>query len=295
MNIHGLARWTAITVFCALSLTVALPAAAQDGVLLRGAIFEDLNGDGSFGPSESGFGGVVVEVFADSNGNGAVDSGEPLLGSTSSFADGFYVLPGLPAGSAVVRVHPPVGYTSTVGDDVAVELVEGPVNSEAVVDFPLARTSISAELPIAAADYRGKNTTDDVMTAGDGLVVDVYDRERKFEHLFLRDWEFGDHGPQVQVLSAKLHARISISYNGAALEAQQVLPDGSVISLGMVHPQAQNQWMDVDFDFELTGIETLAELCATELRLTVVDPEGDRGPNEHIKVDRVSALVELVP
>ncbi|MCS7039664.1 MAG: hypothetical protein NZP34_08680 [Caldilineales bacterium] len=76
---------------------------------LTGVVFDDRNGNGDQDLLEPGVQGAVVEVFADANGNGQIDPGEQLLGSTLSDNQGNYLIPGLKPGSRVVRVQRPGG------------------------------------------------------------------------------------------------------------------------------------------------------------------------------------------
>lgn len=78
-------------------------------ITLAGIIFEDLNGDGEQGLADPGVANARVEVFADNNGNGVIDSGEPLLGSAASDGQGAYVIGGLLPGARLVRVQRSTG------------------------------------------------------------------------------------------------------------------------------------------------------------------------------------------
>jgi|GEM_PF-2931480 len=46
---------------------------------------------------EPGVEGVTIDLYEDTNGNGVLDAGEPLLASTTTAADGTYLFPNLPA------------------------------------------------------------------------------------------------------------------------------------------------------------------------------------------------------
>ena len=59
-------------------------------------VWEDLNADGNVDAGESGIDGVTLDLYWDLNGNGTVDAGEPLVGSTTTAADGSYLFSGLP-------------------------------------------------------------------------------------------------------------------------------------------------------------------------------------------------------
>jgi hypothetical protein len=77
---------------------------------LTGWVFADEDGDGVQAPfGEPGIADALVEIFADLNANGRVDSGEPLRGSAVSASDGVYIIRNLLPGLRVVRVQPPGG------------------------------------------------------------------------------------------------------------------------------------------------------------------------------------------
>ncbi len=78
-------------------------------------IWIDADGDGRQDPGEPGLGGVLVELYYDSNGDGAIDS---LYAGTTSAADGSYFFDGLPAGiyRAVVNGGAPVAGYVLSGD-----------------------------------------------------------------------------------------------------------------------------------------------------------------------------------
>ncbi len=91
----------------------ALPVAATDGgdigLVRPGAVYGQIlldDGDQTFSPTDTGFSGVVV--YADRNGNGQLDPGEP---STVTNQFGNYVLNGLSAGTYTLRVSIPRAFT----------------------------------------------------------------------------------------------------------------------------------------------------------------------------------------
>jgi hypothetical protein len=59
-------------------------------------VWEDLNADGVKQAGEPGIPGVTLDLYWDLNGNGRVDPGEPLVGSTVTDANGSYLFSGLP-------------------------------------------------------------------------------------------------------------------------------------------------------------------------------------------------------
>ena len=95
------------------------PPAGQIG-RIGNLIWRDTNANGVYeaGLGETPIGGVTVDLFRDLNGNGRVDSGEPLFGQTTSAAsiisgtygiDGNYIFDGVPAGNYVVKVSDAAG------------------------------------------------------------------------------------------------------------------------------------------------------------------------------------------
>lgn len=71
-------------------------------------IWADADGDGVQDPGEPGMAGVTVNLYQDLNGDGVFDV---LYASTTTGLDGTYIFDGLPAGAYVVEVTPPTGYT----------------------------------------------------------------------------------------------------------------------------------------------------------------------------------------
>ncbi len=81
--------------------------AATTGII-AGTVFNDANGDGAQDNGETGLAGVLV--YADLGNVGHIVAGDP---STLTNAAGGYTLPGLAAGSYVVRQVLPLGYVQT--------------------------------------------------------------------------------------------------------------------------------------------------------------------------------------
>jgi uncharacterized repeat protein (TIGR01451 family) len=79
-------------------------------------VWQDTNADGfNDGPNgpdgvlgtdddEPGIGGVTVDLYEDRNNNGSIDSGDRLVGQTTTAPDGSYLFPNLPAGNYLVDV-----------------------------------------------------------------------------------------------------------------------------------------------------------------------------------------------
>lgn len=91
-------------------------------------VWRDLNGDGAqSGLGETGISGVTVNLYKDFNGNGVYDSGETLVASAETDANGNYTFEGLKAGQYVVVVDTadtdiPVDYTNTTPTNKGVAL-----------------------------------------------------------------------------------------------------------------------------------------------------------------------------
>ena len=92
-------------------------------------VWFDTNADGQYdSATETPIGGVTVDIYRDLNGNGQVDAGEPLFGSTVTMGtinsddygtNGNYLFGGLPAGDYAVDVTDVngvlTGYTHSLG------------------------------------------------------------------------------------------------------------------------------------------------------------------------------------
>lgn len=72
-------------------------------------VWEDTNADGQKDATESGIDGVTLDLYYDTNGNGVVDPGEPLIGSTVTAGGGSYDFIDLPYGDYVVDVTDEAG------------------------------------------------------------------------------------------------------------------------------------------------------------------------------------------
>lgn len=88
---------------------------------LGNLIFVDANGNGTFDAGDTPLAGAQVQLFA-SNGTTEINVGaDGILGTAddgpngvTTLAGGTYLFSGLPEGDYIVRVTPPVGYSSTV-------------------------------------------------------------------------------------------------------------------------------------------------------------------------------------
>ncbi len=101
-------------------------------------VWYDLDADGVKDANESGLGAVSVKLYQDSNGNGIVDSGEPLLATTVTDPSGIYSFNNLPVGTYVVDVDESDAdipdSLAPSRDPIAVTL--GVAESKTDVDFP---------------------------------------------------------------------------------------------------------------------------------------------------------------
>ncbi len=80
---------------------------------LSGNVYVDTGNDDTLdGNGETPMGGVTVTLYADSNGNGVFDAGEPMVGTTATNTDGTYLFGNLTPGNYVVVETDPTGATS---------------------------------------------------------------------------------------------------------------------------------------------------------------------------------------
>jgi protocatechuate 3,4-dioxygenase beta subunit len=92
----------------------ALDADAQVAPI-SGRVIEDVDVDRDLDErfSEPGIGGVTIELWIDTNGNGRRDSSDILYDTTTTDADGNYSFPAVPPGDYVVVEQDPSGFFST--------------------------------------------------------------------------------------------------------------------------------------------------------------------------------------
>ncbi len=101
------------------------------GGLIGDTIFLDRNTNGLPDAGE-GLEGVIVRLYADTNGDGNYDLGEPMLAQAVTDENGNYTFGNLPAGNYVVAVATatlPAGVTNTVDPDTT----NSPLNESGVV------------------------------------------------------------------------------------------------------------------------------------------------------------------
>lgn len=106
-------------------------------------VWYDGDGDGVQDAGESGFANVTLALYEDSNNNGTIDAGEPLLATDTTDAIGNYLFSGLPNGNYIVKVtdeyHILSGYTRTAGNDPWAVTINGASNLN--IDFGYFRPS----------------------------------------------------------------------------------------------------------------------------------------------------------
>jgi len=88
---------------------------------LGNLVFIDANNDGAFSAGETPLAGATVQLFAADGTteitvgtDGILGTADDGAGGVTTGAGGTYLFSGLPEGDYIVRVTPPVGYTSTV-------------------------------------------------------------------------------------------------------------------------------------------------------------------------------------
>ncbi|WP_046746311.1 SdrD B-like domain-containing protein, partial [Kordia zhangzhouensis] len=82
----------------------------SDSYTISGNVFNDVNSDGD-NTGDSGLSGVEVRLYADTNQNGRVDRGEPLIMTTNSDRNGNYQFIGLTDIFVIVQVVVPANTT----------------------------------------------------------------------------------------------------------------------------------------------------------------------------------------
>ncbi|HQK12556.1 MAG TPA: SdrD B-like domain-containing protein [Anaerolineae bacterium] len=84
-------------------------------------VWRDDNANGREDETGTGIPGVTLALYYDTNGNGRVDTGEPLLATTTTDSSGAYTFGGLPNGNYIVDVTDEygalTGYRQTAGND----------------------------------------------------------------------------------------------------------------------------------------------------------------------------------
>ena len=109
---------------------------------VSGNVFNDENGDGTNASTEAGLRGITVNLYEDVNGNGRIDRGEPLIGTTASDRSGNYQFIGIAAANVIVQMVVPSNtadflFTATTPTNV---VLSG--GTSVVVDFGILRTVV---------------------------------------------------------------------------------------------------------------------------------------------------------
>ncbi|MEM6718273.1 MAG: SdrD B-like domain-containing protein [Bacteroidota bacterium] len=109
---------------------------------VTGNVFNDENADGINAVTEAGLRGVIVNLYDDVNGNGRIDRGEPLIGTTLSDRSGNYQFTTITAPNVIVQVVVPANtaqftYTPTTPVNV---VLSGGVST--TVDFGIDRAVV---------------------------------------------------------------------------------------------------------------------------------------------------------
>ncbi len=117
------------------------------GAYLGDFIWQDNDGDGSQDPGEPGISGVTVELYSDTNRNGAFDSEDVLYATTTTNASGIYSFNGIISGAYVVKVASPGNTFTLTGDPDAptVPCSAGGCNGEDAVTLKPGQVNLSAD------------------------------------------------------------------------------------------------------------------------------------------------------
>ena len=65
-------------------------------------VFDDKGNDGTFNGADVGIPNVTVNLYEDTNGNGVIDAGDALIGTTSTNGSGVYSFPNLAEGLSYI-------------------------------------------------------------------------------------------------------------------------------------------------------------------------------------------------
>lgn len=134
----GYVSTTANTLSVSVSTTVVTGIDFGDllPMTLSGVVFVENDGIAGQGLGEPGIPDALVDVIADTDGNGQVDIGEPALGSDVTDDFGGYSISGLLPGLRVIRVLLPVGGSSG-SDQTPLELISTQVSGQRDLNFSL--------------------------------------------------------------------------------------------------------------------------------------------------------------
>ncbi len=111
---------------------------------VTGVVFDDVDQDGVQGLNEASIGDAQVNIYEDTNDNGVKDTGEPLLGTAVTDAQGNYAIGGLKPGPRVVEIIPPGGASGTTRK--ALKLVSAEVNGAgATLDVAIGGAEVKSQ------------------------------------------------------------------------------------------------------------------------------------------------------
>ncbi len=80
-------------------------------------VFNDLDGNGIRDAGEPGIGGITVDIYTDTDGDGQIGAGDTLQATLTTGSDGSYLFTGLADGDYIISIaSPPSGYTFTGTD-----------------------------------------------------------------------------------------------------------------------------------------------------------------------------------
>lgn len=205
------------------------PPPGSFGGVIRGRVFQDLNGDGRRGQQDAWFAGATV--FLDLNGSGTRDAEEP---SGNVLADGTYAIANLDRGTYSVRVDVPDGWRATTPAAREVPLSHN--RSAKARAFGLSQSALLAGTIFLDSDGDGVRQEQDPALRGWSVYLDLDDdgaREKGEPRVKSNnhgEWTFkaitpGDYRVRVQVPN---HFTPTIPTNASAfvtLAAGQVMAD----------------------------------------------------------------------
>ncbi|MCI5225028.1 MAG: hypothetical protein D3924_20765, partial [Candidatus Electrothrix sp. AR4] len=149
----------------------------QTSASIGDLIWNDLNGDGIKDAVESGIDGVTIDLYQDTNGNGIIDAGEPVLTTTTTAGGGLYDFTGLTPGDYIVDVTDTgsvlTDSTLTNGTDplAVTNLTAGQDYNDADFGYQQADASIG---DLIWNDLNGDGIQDAGEPGIDGVTIDLY-------------------------------------------------------------------------------------------------------------------------